>query len=251
MIYTCCARNTKTLSAAHPPISIHPLLQPVPPTPSKPNGSPAPSIVSTSLRPNGAPLIHLSSGTAHSYEADLGCWVTVGESFWLGGSSAWKTRVRSSSNAGTSGVGNGIVNSIEEKILEQTPDSERLLPPADRPPWHATALTFDHLGTRMHAARVLGSPQEYRQALLLYAKLLADEGFRQRAEELLKDLYGPIYWSVAYSFPNVQHTDLSYRRPGKTEINWCPTVVGLTKRDLAKDVLTIFGKYFYNTQILY
>lgn len=50
----------------------------------------------------------------------------------------------------------------------------------------------------MHAARILGSPQEYRQALLLYAKLLADEGFRRKAEELLKELYGPIYWWVLY-----------------------------------------------------
>jgi len=30
-------------------------------------------------------------------------------------------------------------------------------------------------------------------------------------------------------------------RPGREE-NWSPTVVGLSKRDLLKDILSIFGK---------
>jgi protein HIRA/HIR1 len=41
---------------------------------------------------------------------------------------------------------------------------------------------------------VLDSPQEYKQALLVYAKKIADEGFRAKAEELIKDLFGPLYW---------------------------------------------------------
>jgi protein HIRA/HIR1 len=51
-----------------------------------------------------------------------------------------------------------------------------------------------HLETRLHATRLLDSPQEYRQALLVYAKKIADEGFKNKAEELVKELYGPVYW---------------------------------------------------------
>ena len=48
----------------------------------------------------------------------------------------------------------------------------------------------------MHAARTLDSPQEYKSALTQYAKKLADEGFRAKAEELIKELFGPTYWCV-------------------------------------------------------
>ena len=50
----------------------------------------------------------------------------------------------------------------------------------------------------MHAARMLASPGEFKMALSLYAKTIADEGFRGKAEELLRELYGPVY---LYVFP--------------------------------------------------
>jgi protein HIRA/HIR1 len=49
----------------------------------------------------------------------------------------------------------------------------------------------------MHAAKVLDSPAEYKQALLLYAKKISDEAFKGKAEEVIKELFGPVYWSVA------------------------------------------------------
>lgn len=48
----------------------------------------------------------------------------------------------------------------------------------------------------MHAAKVLDSPSEYKQALLLYARKIADEGFRAKGEELIRDLFGPVFWCV-------------------------------------------------------
>jgi protein HIRA/HIR1 len=48
----------------------------------------------------------------------------------------------------------------------------------------------------MHAAKVLDSPVEYKQALLLYAKKISDEAFKGKAEEVIKELFGPVYWSV-------------------------------------------------------
>lgn len=58
------------------------------------------------------------------------------------------------------------------------------------------ALTLGHLETRMHAARVVESGIEYKQALLVYAKRLADEGFKGFAEEVVRELMGPVYWWV-------------------------------------------------------
>jgi len=70
--------------------------------------------------------------------------------------------------------------------------------PADRkrPEWWNAALTLGHLETKLHATRLLDSSQEYKQALLLYAKRIADEGFRAKGEELIKELFGPMYWYV-------------------------------------------------------
>jgi len=85
-------------------------------------------------------------------------------------------------------------------------------------------MTLGHLETKLHAARVLDSPQEYKQALLVYAKKIADEGFRGKAEELIKELFGPVYW-----------------RPGREE-GWQSSTMGFSKRDLAKDVLSVFAR---------
>ena len=37
---------------------------------------------------------------------------------------------------------------------------------------------------------------------------------------------------------------LSYRRPGRDD-SWCPSVIGMSKRDLLKEVLSVFGMYVY------
>jgi len=58
----------------------------------------------------------------------------------------------------------------------------------------------------------------------MHAKKMADEGFRGKAEELIRELFGPVYW-----------------RPGKDD-SWCPTVVGLSKRELLREVLNIFAR---------
>ena len=58
-------------------------------------------------------------------------------------------------------------------------------------------MTLGHLETKLHSTKLLESPVEYKQALLLYAKKIADEGFRAKGEELIKELFGPVYWYVA------------------------------------------------------
>lgn len=65
-----------------------------------------------------------------------------------------------------------------------------------KPQWWAEALTLGHLETRMYTAKMLDSPAEYKQALLAYARRLADEGFRWKADELIRELFGPVYWCV-------------------------------------------------------
>ena len=58
------------------------------------------------------------------------------------------------------------------------------------------ALSLGHLEARLDAAIATGSPAEYKIFLTTYAKKLADEGIQNKAEELVKDLMGPIYLFV-------------------------------------------------------
>lgn len=56
------------------------------------------------------------------------------------------------------------------------------------------ALDLGHLETKLHAAKLLGSPMDYRSTLMVYAGRLADEGLVERANELVRDLCGPLFW---------------------------------------------------------
>lgn len=149
--------------------------------------SPNCSVLSASIRSNGAPYIHLSTGVAHSYDSSLLSWVKLSESWWAEGSDAWQGRQR----ANTQVAARGIVSAIEGSIAERIPgtDDER-----QRPAWWSTAMTLGHLESKLHAAKTLDSPQEYKHTLSVYAKKVADEGFRAKAEELVKELFGPTYW---------------------------------------------------------
>ncbi|KAI8986653.1 WD40 repeat-like protein [Trametes punicea] len=199
--------DVRKQAAKFPPISIAPILVP----------SPNLSIISTAVRPNGAPVIQLSDGVAHSYDPCLLSWIKLSEPWWAEGSDAWQGRQRANNQSAARGPVAIIEGAISERMAVDDGRAEKV-----RPAWWNAALTLGHLESKLHAAKVLDSPQEYKQALLLYAKRIADEGFRAKAEELVKELFGPVYW-----------------RPNREE-SWSPTTLGMSKRDLLKEVLNIF-----------
>jgi protein HIRA/HIR1 len=170
----------KTQRSFFPPVSVQPLL----------SSSPNCTIHEAAVRSNGAPIIQCSTGIAHSYDPLLSSWITLSERWWSEGSDVWQGRQRGNSQSGS----RGVLNSVESAIgtIDDASAAEK-----PRPAWWNTALTLGHLETRLHSTRVLDSPQEYKQALLLYAKKISDEAFKGKAEELIKELYGPIYWCVA------------------------------------------------------
>lgn len=219
-------RNVKKQISNFAPVSIQSLT----------NYSPNVSFVSACVRENGSPVVTFSNGVVYSYDPALCTWVKLADRWWAEGSDFWQGRQRSNSAI----ANRGVMTSIESSVAG-TPDESNAEKP--RPNWWFAALTLSHLETRLHATKLLDSPQEYRQALLMYAKKIADEGFRGKAEELIKDLFGPVYWYVlAFLFSHNLTGSRSSRRPGR-EDGWNPTVVGFSKRDLLKDVLSVFGMY--------
>ena len=145
--------------------------------------------------------MQLDNGVALSYDASLLTWVKLSTGWWAIGSTAWKSRQRASSSAyshpsSSDNPSRGVIASIEARIADYVNTSGVYEGEAEkkRPAWWVPAMTLGHLEARMHAAKILESASEYKQAMLLYAKAIADEGFRGKAEEVLKELYGPIYW---------------------------------------------------------
>ena len=196
--------------------------------------SPNATLVSAAVQDNGIPILNCSNGVVYAYDPSMSSWIKLCDRWWAEGSDFWQSKQR-----GNGSVADGIMTTIEDSMAG-VPDESA----ADkkRPTWWSTALTLGHLETRLHATKLLDSPQEYRWALLMYAKKISDEGFGSKAEELVKELYGPVYWYVALFslFWNCANLFNVHRRPGR-EDSWSPTVVGSSKRELLKDVLSVFG----------
>ncbi|KAJ6466627.1 histone transcription regulator 1 [Mycena vulgaris] len=198
--------DIKKQSALFPSVSVSTILS-----------SPNYTITAVKVQPGGASILTCSNGVVYSYDAALLTFVKLTERWWSEGSDVWQARQRSATNP----TANRGVLSVTEGSIAGSPESSG----ADkkRPKWWNMAMTLGHLETRMHSARLLDSPAEYKQALAQYTKKLAEEGFKAKAEELIRDLLGPMYL-----------------RPG--EQAWSPTVAGLAKRDLLKDVLSAFAR---------
>ena len=181
-------------------------------------------IRSADIRGNGVPMVCLSNGSAHIYDADMMCWQCISETWWAVGSDSWDMSRR--------GHGaRGIVKQIESKVNEvyvelgrDKVEKEVLKCSIGGADWEV-AVSIGHLETRMATAIALYSAAEYKQYLLAYARKLSDESVRGKAEELCRDFLGPVYY-----------------RAGDSSSKWTPMVVGLHKRDLLKDFLPIFAR---------
>lgn len=192
-------RDVKLLKAHIPSTIIQPLISPK-----------NLSLQSATVRPNGAPVLLVSDGVAYSYDAAMSVWVKVDEARWAHGSDAWDGKQRSAPNRASSAK--GIFSSIELAIVDMDlrnqpspigfhPDSATQLPQ-----WWNEALTLGHLETKILGSKLLDSPQEFKMHLQQYATKLAAEGFRAKAEELLRELCGPLYWyAVLLKFSTVQY----------------------------------------------
>ncbi|KAF5366743.1 hypothetical protein D9758_006545 [Tetrapyrgos nigripes] len=203
--------NVKKGTTFFPPVSIAPIM------PISPNYT----ITSAFVRENGSPVLNASNGIAYAYDPSMCIWVKVSERWWAEGSDEWRSQQKGTNNNSGS-ASKGVLPYIEGSISFDVTEGNQKQ--QQRPEWWNTALTLGHLETRLHAARLLDSPVEFRQTLELYAKKIADEGFRDKGEELIRELSGPVYW-----------------HEGK-ETGWSPMVAGLNKRDLLKDVLSIFAR---------
>jgi len=174
------------------------------------------SIHSTSIRPNGTPLIQLTNGEAYAYNVESQVFESVC-SLWHAEHSSYWTRTRASSSNPKN-----IVAYLETALNTLRPDIVAAAETAGakvKPRWFDDAIPLGHLETRLQACALLNSPNEYKTFLTSYAKKIAEEGYKNKAEQLARDLYGPISLLVVTKRCNgaaligLSQCDLTAERP--------------------------------------
>jgi protein HIRA/HIR1 len=174
-------------------------------------------------------MLSCSNAVVYTYDLALGCFTKLADRWWAEGSDAWgwnKQRSAAGTGGGGGGTGGGPkgLEGYCNNIPVESPTTATSVNASNanagsavasgdndngddggegeertkKPQWWTEALTLGHLETRMYAAKTLDSPVEYKQALLTYARRVADEGFRWKAEELIRELFGPVYWCVSF-----------------------------------------------------
>ena len=118
------------------------------------------------LSDNGSPILAFSGGTTLGWSEGLQTWVRIHESWWREGSD-----------------------------VDAAPEQNDGKPKAFR-----AALTLGHLETRIAASLMVGSGEQWRDTVVDYARRLASESYVERAEELVRELAGPVFWYVPTLF---------------------------------------------------
>lgn len=231
--------DVKRPASLFPPLSVSTLL-----SSSATADEQYPTIATAGIIGNGAPLLALTSGVTVTYSSLLSSWTKLADGFHSEASEFWEGRRGKAMT-----TGRGVVRAVESAVNDIVVDRKKNAPAApttanvivldsqstdggekkDGEAWgdqsdFELALSLGHLETRMSAAIALDSPGEYKLALQLYARKIADEGLRNKADELVHELIGPIYF-----------------KPGRSEM-WSPTLLTFNKRDLLKEVLGTFAR---------
>lgn len=173
-------RNLKTKRALFPPVAIHSII-PANPSSSTPSTT---TIRQAHIRPSGTPWIQLSSGASYAYNPDFQAWEELCNT-WLAESSPVWIRTRGTANK-------NVVAGLETDLNSLQPNLRQDIT-GGKPRWWNDAMTLGHLEIRMRAAILLDSAAEYKSFLLMYAKKIAEEGYKSKGEELVRELYGPVY----------------------------------------------------------
>jgi len=140
-----------------------------------------PDIRDIDIRPNGTPVVITTDSSAYAYDARLQSWVPICAKIHL------QHDTGSSSSRGVSGPLADIERQCRSSMTNTANGK------AAEPEWWDETHQMGLLDMRIRASDLLGSKDEYKYWLLQYASFVGEQEFTGRAEELLKELVGPLY----------------------------------------------------------
>lgn len=260
----CHVFNVKTMSAAHPPVSLAPILDIAITSLSTEGATPAPGVTSAHLNSVGAVVVTLSNGDGFYYSSSMYAWQRLSESWWAVGSQYWNSNdssisalsstavgpvaggpTKNGDRSGETNVSAGIIPFLErhtttEFLLKGRAFTlQRLIKTLlskDGFSGFESTVSVAHLENRIAGALALGSKEEFRLYLFMYAKRIGAEGLRSKVEELLNSLIGGVLQDKAAD---------SKRDEGRGWFSKEDTLCGWDRKDLLKGVVLILGESFY------
>jgi protein HIRA/HIR1 len=256
--------NIKTMAAAHPPVSLAPVLE-IATTPLAQHGpTPGPGITSASLNSLGNIVVTVSNGDGYFYSSDMQAWQRVSEAWWAVGSQYWNSNDSSVSALQSTAVGPVTDPKATEGDKDSVNISAGIIPHLER---HTTtdfllkgraftlqrivkallskdgfedfesSVSIAHLENRIAAAMQLGSRDEFRLYLFMYAKRIGAEGLKGKVEELLNSLLGGLggLLQERKNFRDSQPVGRLWYSEGDVLCGW-------DRKELLKGVVMILGK---------
>ncbi|CAH0023312.1 unnamed protein product [Clonostachys rhizophaga] len=250
-------------SSPCPPFSLAPILDIATSSLNQHTATPAPGVTSAHLNSTGHVIVTLTNGDGYYYSREMFTWQRLSEAWWAVGSQYWNSNDSSISALQSTAVGPVSKDSATAKDKEaSTPSvSSGIIPFLER---HTTnefllkgrayalqriiktviqrregdgfesSVSIAHLENRIAGALQLGSHDEFRLYLFMYAKRLGAEGAQTKVEELLSSLMGGIL----------------QEGKGKRDANegrgWYSKeddICGWDRKELLKGVIMILGKY--------
>jgi protein HIRA/HIR1 len=256
--------NIKTMSAPHPAVSLAPVLE-IATTSLSPHGPTAgPGITSAALNSIGNVVVTVSNGDGYFYSSDMQAWQRLSEAWWAVGSQYWNSNDSSVSALQSTAVGPVTDSKAAESDKEGVNVSAGIIPHLER---HTTtefllkgraytlqrlvkallskdgfedfesSVSIAHLENRIAGALQLGSRDEFRLYLFMYAKRIGAEGLKGKVEELLNSLLGGLdgLLQEKKSAGNEQQVGRGWYSKDDTLCGW-------DRKELLKGVVMILGK---------
>ncbi|KAK7418082.1 HIR complex subunit [Neonectria punicea] len=252
--------DLKTQSSPHPPVSLAAILDVATTSLNQHTATPGPGVTSAHLNSTGHIVVTLTNGDGYYYARDMYTWQRLSEAWWAVGSQYWNSNDSSISALQSIAVGpaskdnkdkdstkatvsSGIIPFLERhttnefllkgrsyglqriiKMLVQRKEAEGL----------ESSISIAHLENRVAGAMQLGSREEFRLYLFMYAKRLGAEAAREKVEELLNSLIG----GILEDKDQVADKDAGrgwYSKEGE--------ICGWDRKELLKGVVMILGKF--------
>lgn len=264
--------NIKTMSAPHPAVSLAPVLE-IATTSLSPHGpTSGPGITSAALNSVGNVVVTVSNGDGYFYSSDMQAWQRLSEAWWAVGSQYWNSNDSSVSALQSTAVGPVTDSKAAESDKETVNVSAGIIPHLER---HTTtefllkgraytlqrlvkallskdgfedfesSVSIAHLENRIAGAMQLGSRDEFRLYLFMYAKRIGAEGLKGKVEELLNSLLGGLDGLLQEK----KHAG-EEQRIGRGWYSKDDTLCGWDRKELLKGVVMILGEFPIPTMLL-
>lgn len=251
----CHVWSINSLSSPHPPVSLAPVLEIAIHSLQPHAAMPAPGVTSAHLNSNGHIIVTLTNGDGYYYNPNMYSWQRLSESWWAVGSQYWNSNDSSIGSLQSTAVGPTASKASKEEeasvsagiipFLERHTTNEfllkgraytlqrivKLLLSKDGFENFESSVSIAHLENRIAGALTLGSKDEFRLYLFMYAKRIGAEGLRSKVEELMNSLLGGILQD------KTEQED-----EGKGWFSTGDEICGWDRKELLKGVVMILGK---------